>query len=128
MQLFTQHTCTSIVLLKLEVKACLASHSLICFFSSSNILVTSAANHKHNRASDSGPSEKGTLYVIPTLQGTLLQVHIIYIYQEPPRRGQSLYQGHTSTIYVPKVSLVWRLYCIIITLHLDTKCCILALF
>ena len=41
-----------------------------------------------------------------------ITVHIVSIHQEPPRRGQPLYMGQNSWIYiVPKVSFVRRFHC-----------------
>ena len=56
----------------------------------------------YSRTSDSGPSEKGTVYVRHLYKGhcrrsqKLLSLYIVPIHLEPPRRGQPLYRGQNS--------------------------------
>ena len=72
----------------------------------------------YNWSSNKGPSEKGTLYVNPLYRGHCLGSQklpfpIVFIHWEPPRRGQPLYKGQNSWIYiVPKISFVWMFDCI----------------
>ncbi len=72
----------------------------------------------YSKTSDSGPSEIGTLYNKPLNKGRfsrsqIIGLLIILIHFEPPRRGQPLYKGQNTSIYIgPKVSFVRRFGCI----------------
>ena len=65
----------------------------------------------YNRTSDSGHSEKGTLYCKPLNKGhwswsQITQFPIVFIQIKPPRRGQPLYKGQNPIVYwVPKCPL-----------------------
>ena len=67
--------------------------------------------------SNKGPSKKGTLYIKSLYNGHRSwsqknTIPIASIHWEPLRRGQPLYNGQNSWIYiVPIVSLVWRFHC-----------------
>ncbi len=71
-----------------------------------------------SKTSDSGPSEIGTQYNKPLNKGRfsrsqIIGLPIVLIHFEPPRRGQPLYKGQNTLIYIgPKVSFVWRFGCI----------------
>ena len=59
----------------------------------------------YSRASDSGLSEEGTLYVIPLYKGHWfgsqnIIFHIVSIHWKTPRRRQPLYKGQNSWIYL----------------------------
>ncbi len=67
--------------------------------------------------SDSGPSKIGTQYNKPINKGRfsrsqIIGLPIVLIHFEPPRRGQPLYKGQNTLIYIgPKVSFVRRFGC-----------------
>ncbi len=72
----------------------------------------------YSKTSDSGPSEKGTQYNKPLNKGRfsrsqIIGLPIVLIHFEPPRKGQPLYKGQNTLIYIgPKVSFVRRFGCI----------------
>ncbi len=72
----------------------------------------------YSKTSDSGPSEIGTQYNKPLNKGRfsmpqIIGLPIVLMHFEPPRRGQPLYKGQNTLIYIgPKVSFVRRFGCI----------------
>ncbi len=75
-------------------------------------------NYVYSKTSDSGPSELGTQYNKPLNKGRfsrsqIIGLPIVLIHFEPPRRGQPLYKGQNTLIYIgTKVSFVRRFDCI----------------
>ncbi len=69
----------------------------------------------YSKTSDSGP---WTHYNKPLNKGRfsrsqIIGLPIVLIHFEPPRRGQPLYKGQNTSIYIgPKVSFVRRFGCI----------------
>ncbi len=97
-----------------------SSNAWPCSFS--NTLNDHAMKHIYiySKTSDSGPSKIGTQYNRPLNKGRFsrsqiigLPIVLIHVHFEPPRRGQPLYKGQNTLIYIgPKVSFVRRFGCI----------------
>ena len=72
----------------------------------------------YSKTSDSEPSKIGTQYNKPLNKGRfsrsqIIGLPIVLIHFEPPRRGQPLYKGQNTLIYIgPNVSFVRRFGCI----------------
>ena len=71
-------------------------------------------DYVYSQTSNSGPSEIGTQYNKPLYKGhfsrsQIIGLPMVLIHFEPPRRGQLLYKGQKTLIYIiPKVSFVRR--------------------
>ena len=71
----------------------------------------------YSGTSHKGPSDERTLYVRPLYKGHCsrsqkLPSPIVSIHWQPPTRGQPLYKGQNSWIYIaPKVSFIRRFHC-----------------
>ncbi len=84
-------------------------------------------NTDYSKTSDSGPSEIGTQYNKPLNKGLfsrsqIIGLSIVLIHFEPPRRGQPLYKGQNTLIYIgPKVSFVRRFGCISHLINISNK-------
>ena len=70
---------------------------------------------EYSKTSDSGHSEIGTQYNKPLNKGhssrpqIIIGFPIVLVHFKPPRRGQPLYKGQSSIIYIgPEVSFVRR--------------------
>ncbi len=89
-------------------------------------MLYSMCKYIYSKTSDSGPSEIGTQYIKPLNKGRfsrsqIIGLPIVVIHFEPPRRGQPLYKGQNTLIYIgPKVSFVRRFGCISMYMYSGT--------